>query len=582
MTTATRTGGRLLGNGVSDVLGKWHLWALAATGLLGIQPSAAQTPVSITAPTGQSLVVVMLPFDGKELGGVSRKAVQPMPTALFVRDALMARDEARFYRVTEPDAFAGLARLKYRGRTVDLRAMAKLLRADVLIGGWLEATPGADSPTPYRLNLAMYDGQGQLVGQLAYDMEGPALDRTRFLSQATAFCQMLDAALKIPKAPLVFANDPRPAPVPQSRLAPAGQTGTPASGPVGTLGPVVQAEDAEAAPLSGEGKPLVPLSAQAQQDQDQRPPWQAALDLQVGYLYSSRSLSSEGGVLAFPRAGASGVFLQAALYPAAFVRSAGPALSGLGLRLSLQLPKWGTIEQVTPTDSTPTGSYKASERRFEGGLRWHYNPWDALWRPDFEIEGLFGVHQFVFSEPVNVPFLRLPSSDYRYLGALAGLRLFPIERLSFRVALSLGKHLSLGPMATVGIDPVTNLNLRDQNGFQSYGPGSGWLWRLDLGSTVEIWRGLFAGAAFSYTQNRLSFDGQGNIFQTTGTPVTRVQDDQVTLMLTVGYVYRGRRLPQPSQRSLVVDPPAPPSVEPPLVTPPAATDASAAALPPPQ
>ena len=39
------------------------------------------------------------------------------------------------------DIFAGIARLKYRGRPADLRAMGRLLKAKVMLGGWSKRRP---------------------------------------------------------------------------------------------------------------------------------------------------------------------------------------------------------------------------------------------------------------------------------------------------------------------------------------------------------------------------------------------------------------------------------------------------------
>ena len=65
------------------------------------------------------------------------------------------------------------------------------------------------------------------------------------------------------------------------------------------------------------------------------------------------------------------------------------------------------------------------------------------------------------------------------------------------------------------------------------------LWRLDLGASADVFRGITLGAAFYYEQNRATFEGQGNIYQTDNkTPVSAMQDSYTGVLLTLGYVYR--------------------------------------------
>lgn len=473
-----------------------------------------------------------MPFDGRDFPTPPRKPITPMPTAAAVSDALMARPQARGYRVLAPDVFANIARMKFRGKPAELRIMGRLLKANVLLGGWIEATPGPDAPKPYRLNLTLYDGEGQLLGQLGYDVDSPSIEAGRFVTQTTAFLQMLDSALGLNRPPAVARPTPTPPTVTPSIEVPA-----PVQRPSAPVA-VAQADDREAAPLSGpDSMPVGPHHNKALDVVERRPPWQEAFDLRVGYLYSSRALSNADSAVAFPQSGAHGVVLHGELYPASFFRAAGAASSGLGLRVTAQLPQWGSIKQQSQVGGAQTGSYTATERRIEVGLRWHWNPWDDTWRPDFEIEGLFGNHLFSLTNPVNLLYVSLPSADYRYLGAKFGLRLFPTRWLSFRGTLSFAKHLSMGQVTTPGQD-ASGASLRDQNGFQSYGPGSGWLWRADLGATAEIWRGIHAGFAFFYEQNQLTFQGQGNILRNDTKPVTSASDDYLGVMLTLGYTFR--------------------------------------------
>jgi hypothetical protein len=299
-------------------------------------------------------------------------------------------------------------------------------------------------------------------------------------------------------------------------------------------GPVAQLEDKEQAPL--EITPLVPTSREARQVFDRRPPWLPAFDLRVGYLYTTRAFTNQGSDLRLPRTGANGAVLHAELYPFSFLRNAGAALAGLGARFTAMLPVWSDIGQSTQEGGPVTGYYAASEQRLEGAVRWQYNYWDQLLRPVIELEGLFGDHKFNLSPKQNIDFLHLPPSDYRYLGGMIGAKLFFTYAAAMRVGFTFAKLVSLGLLGSPAFDAVGQPL---PNGYKSYGPGDGLLWRLDLAASYNVWRGITLGAAFYYEQNKLSFNGQGNILQSDlVTPVAAAQDESMGVMITFGYVYR--------------------------------------------
>jgi hypothetical protein len=500
-------------------------------------------------PTPAPVVIAMMPFDGKDTPAPPKKPVQPMMTAAAIADTLSARPQASGYRIIAADLWASLARLRTRNKASELQSAAKLLKAGVLIGGYLEATPGSDAPKPYRLTLTLYDAQGQLLGQLAYDLDQPTIVPAQFSSQATAFFQMLDQAVQ-PLAPMATSQRPAQPGAAYSQSSGAyGQAAGAAYGQANPVdsgaasGPAMKYEDKEEAPLlPGEERPkkgpLVPQSKEAHDLYDRRGPWTPGLDLRLGFLWNGRSLSNEGSDLRFPFSGAPGIALHAELYPLAFVKHASDALAGFGARIDVQRPFWNDIQQKTQLNGGTSGLYSASEYRVEGGIRWHYNPWNAELRPDFEVEGLYGVHSFSTKGKENIDYLRIPPAEYRYAGAQFGMKMFFTRRIAARAALTLAKLLSLGLLDTPGVDGQGN-STRDLNGYQSYGPGSGMLWRLDLGASADVFRGITLGAAFYYEQNRATFEGQGNVYQTDGkTPVSAMQDSYTGVMLTLGYVYR--------------------------------------------
>lgn len=503
--------------------------------LLGSRPAHAQLQ---PRPTPAPVVIAMMPFDGKDTLAPPKKPLQPMITAASIADVLIARPQATTYRLISADLWASLAKLRTRNKAADLRAAAKLLNAKVLIGGYLEATPGNEAPKPYRLTLTLYDAEGQMIGQLGYDLDKPTLSGPAFSSQATAFFQMLDQAVQPPAA------QRPPVATAQPGTAPYGQYGSPSPAPAPQPSVAQQADDKEDVPLLSEDGsqtkrgPLIPQSNEAREIYDRRSPWVPALDLRLGFLWNGRELTNEGSDLKFPFSGAPGIAVHAELYPLAFLKSVGNALAGIGARIDVQRPFWSDIQQKTQQNGGSTGLYSASEYRVEGGLRWHYNPWDRELRPEFELEALYGLHSFATARKENIDYLRIAPAEYRYAGGQLGIRMFFNRRVAARAGLTLAKLLSLGLLDTNGTDG-TGMSLRDANGYQSYGPGGGMLWRLDLGLTVDVYRGLTLGAGFYHEQNRVSFQGQGNVYQSDGrTPVTSMKDAYTGIMFNVGYVYR--------------------------------------------
>lgn len=550
---------------VSRPAGKLLAVALVVSGLTGstalaqprpgqpyAAPKAAATPaVSAAAAAAagqrpaqlQPLIIAMMPFDGKDTPTPPRRPLQPVTTAGAVAETLGARPQSRYYKVLGADLWAGMARLKHHGRATDVRPIARLVKANIIIGGWLEATPSPDAPKPYRLTVTLYDEEGQLLGQLGYDVDKFTLNPQKLGGQATALFQMIDQALHVPAStatPMAtFGPAPATPTAPRSTAPSQAAWQTVSQQPPMAVpeGPVVQLEDKEQAPL-GQTGPLVPNSKEARELYDRRPPWLPAFDLRVGYLYSTRSFTNVGSDLRLPRAGANGAVVHGELYPFSFGKNIGSALAGLGVRVTAMLPVWSDVGQASQADSPPTGYYSASEQRVEAALRWQYNYWGEVLRPIIELEGLFGDHNFSLVPKQNIDFGHLASSEYRYLGALIGGRLFFSQKASARIGFTFAKILSLGALATAAFDGVGE-PLLQSNGFRSYGPGDGLLWRLELGTSYDVWKGITVGAAFYYEQNKLAFTGTGNVLQSDQlTPVSAAQDEYMGIMFTVGYSFR--------------------------------------------
>lgn len=526
-------------------------------GTAAAQPAAQRTgqrPPAAPPSTAPPQLIAMMPFDGKDTPAPPRRPLQPNTTATAVADTLAARPQARFYKVLEPNLWAGMARLRNHGKSTDVRAVARLIKANLVVGGWIEATPGPDAPKPFRLTLTVYDEQGQVLGQLGYDVDKSVLNPQKFSAQATAFFQMVDQALHLPAAvaqpgpgvgTVVATSSPAQQSqaaqsAPQSGSNPGASSWQPVSQhpPMAfPEGPVVQLEDKEEAPL-GQQKPLIPQTKEAHEFFDRRPPWLPGFDIRVGYLYSARTFTNTGSELRLPRSGASGAVLHGELYPFSFGKSLSPALAGLGVRVTALLPVWPDIGLAGQEGGPVIGYYSASEQRVEAALRWQYNYWGEILRPIIEIEGLFGDHNFSITPKQNVDFDHLPSSEYRYLGALIGGRLFFTQKFAARIGFTFAKILSLGALSTPAYDSAGQ-PLFQTNGFRSYGPGDGALWRVELGTSYDLYKGLTLSAGFFYEQNKLSFQGQGNVYQTDQlTPVSAAQDEYISVMITLGYVFR--------------------------------------------
>ncbi len=490
--------------------------------------------------------VSVMPFNGKEAATPPRKPILPLPTSEVIVDVLRDRQRG-LYQVLGPNRWKHTAENRFHGRTYEVQGIAKVLGADLVIGGWLEATPNAETNKSHRLTIALYNNWAEPLGQLSYDLDldprRPRLDAPTLATRLSTLFQMVDRALGL-TTPKDQARPNRP-----------NQMARPAN--------VVQAEDQEKAPLPREGEgegegegraarngefaqgPFVPPNPEANELYYRRPPWRSIFDLQVGYLFNVRHLTDNGSGREFNRSGAHGVLLHGELYPLAAFDRVPLAAAGLGFRVTAMLPFWPDIQQIPGPDLPPTGILSASEYRVEVGfLHWHWNFLEAVLRPEVEMEALYGYHRFDITDKANVLLVDIPSAAYSYLGGSIGARVHLTRRLSTRLSFAFAGLLDLGPMGLPGalMDDPRNAG----RGFHVYGPGSGWLWRLDFSAALRVWHGLSLGAGFYYEQTLLSFDGTGDVaLRVQPTPVvpgirqkvTSATDEYGGFFLTAGYVY---------------------------------------------
>jgi hypothetical protein len=103
-----------------------------------------------------------------------------------------------------------------------------------------------------------------------------------------------------------------------------------------------------------------------------------------------------------------------------------------------------------------------------------------------------------------------------------------------RLGFAFAGLLDMGPIT----EPGRPDNSTTERGYHVYGPGSGWLWRLDYQIALRVVYGFTLGAGFYYEQKRLSFEGQGDVLvRGTRDKVTSATDEYGGIFLTAGYVY---------------------------------------------
>lgn len=248
--------------------------------------------------------------------------------------------------------------------------------------------------------------------------------------------------------------------------------------------------------------------ARAAEETPRRPVWRPLLEVQLGFLYGTRRLEADGAE-ALPRQGASGLWLQAVVYPMAALERVPLPLAGLGFRVAAGVPLWLPVPATTQAGE-PRAVYQVSEQQLEVGyLRWHYNFRRRLLAPDLELEALYGYRRFVIEDPERLEVLPVPPAEYHYLGLSAGAHVNLTHRFSVRAAVTVAGLLSLGPLgepAAPEDDPV-----RAGRAYHVYGPGQALLWRVEGGAAVRIWQGVTVGLNASIEQLHLFLDGTGDL-----------------------------------------------------------------------
>ena len=149
------------------------------------------------------------------------------------------------------------------------------------------------------------------------------------------------------------------------------------------------------------------------------------------------------------------------------------------------------------------------------------------------LELLYGEHSFQTAAKSNIDYLRIPPRAIATSVARCTFACFDTT-LFHRGGWHAGKHLSLGLQTRPGIDDGSMTAARDKNGFCRTDPAAVIRWaRRGHDAGQRLSRGSRSGALL-FRQNRLSFEGNGNILTTSAQPVTSAKDEYLGVMATVG------------------------------------------------
>lgn len=257
----------------------------------------------------------------------------------------------------------------------------------------------------------------------------------------------------------------------------------------------------------------------------ERYPWFSAFDIRAGYGYFTRRLFVEDREF-LPYSAAHGLVLTGEIYPFAFVESLPKHLQGLGLRGSLFKPFWKDLQTVSAEGGPVTHTDHVQEMRGEFALHWRSRFFEKAFRPELELEVLYGYHSFGL-ESTDAKPTTIPSTAYHYLGGDVGGRIFLSRFVELGAGVAITKLLQLGP---------------DIESMQNYGSGTGLMWRIRGDVGINLY-GFTLGLRAFYEQNVLSFDGTGQkpISNLNTNPVRSALDDSIGFMTTIGYQFSPSR-----------------------------------------
>lgn len=350
------------------------------------------------------------------------------------------------------------------GQGDDLEAMAKRLGADVLITGTLSGSGDAR-----KLSLDVFSEQGLPLGAFEIPFFGdPPGAAAEFLLE-DGLARLIRPAVGLPLPPSYPVIAPQPEPTPQQEDK---------ERPIEEL----LRRQREAAP-----KPPPP-----------RPPWRAVFEAELLGLAVGRTLGCNPAAesrrnlqckeASYPFDLSGGGRLALTFFPLSLKRSLPAALSGLGLRATLDLPYWQ--ERLTTAGTT----LPVQQLRAEGGLWWRMAFGSGKNKPAVELGVLYGYHKFSLSGGDRPP--PFPDAVYQSVIPTAGVGAFLGDRAYLRVQGAYHAVLSAGPL----------LEAANQSPF---GPGSALGFRGTAALDVRVYRQLLLSLGLQAEQLRLSFDGLG-------------------------------------------------------------------------
>jgi hypothetical protein len=404
------------------------------------------------------------------------------------------------------DEAQGVVERALKGRVVVVKA-----EEVAAAGAQLIVTGLVDLRKTRTLTITVMDVGGDVVGQLTYPItHGRHLDAPSLRRLAAEVAKLTNA------------------PPPPADAVPVDPADAIPAGPEAPAEPAVAQEtDVEKAPLvedpaaevrrrlklakSGGREPLPP-----------RPVWAPIVELSVGPLVSSRTLSFDEPLPRGYRTGtAGGLMVDATIYPLAVLHHKyRGALAGLGMGVTLTAPFWPST-QVDGTDE----EYATSELQVEGSVRWKFALRKIRPRIDFTIIGGGGTHRFSIAQTIGPDGrgtdVGPPDAAYVYVTFGAQARLHVVDWVSIWAAFNGHYVPDAGPaedLIRYGLATTYGLRVKAGLDFRVKRVGNG---GLTIGGTA--WWERFA----------MSFEGTPGRSRN----ATFAEDMYFGGAVTVGYVY---------------------------------------------
>lgn len=237
-----------------------------------------------------------------------------------------------------------------------------------------------------------------------------------------------------------------------------------------------------------------------------RPPWRAVIEAEVTGLVSARSFGCGPAMASrrnlacvqdpYPLDIGGGGRLAATFFPLALKRSLPAAVTGIGLKASVELPYWPT----RLSSSDPTVEFPVSELRGEVGPWWRMAFGGGAAKPVLELGAMYSYHRFTLSGGQRPA--PLPDAVYQHIVPTLGLGVWLGDRVFLRAHGAYLAVLSAGPL----LEAVTAASSSPQN---PLGTGSAQGFRGALLFDARVYRKLIFTMGGSVDRVSLSLNGDG-------------------------------------------------------------------------